>query len=92
MINAVLPALRAALERAGTKLNIQIVTAPTQRIYDLLIAEQIDAGVAITIDPEKVPAGLVWQSFSTLDLVLIVSQGHPLSADVVEPTSARADR
>ncbi len=63
-------------ERPGAQL--EIVTAPTSRIFDDLHEERIDAGLAIESDPDRVPAGLVFERLTSVEMVLIAHPKHAL--------------
>ena len=60
--------------------RLQIVTAPTRRIYEQLHSERLDVGVAIELPREEVPTGLATEAIATADMVLIGPTGHPLLA------------
>lgn len=63
------------------KVQLRIVTAPTRRIFDQLLSERLDAGIAIELPPEELPAGLVATPTSRSDMVLIGHPDNPLLAD-----------
>jgi DNA-binding transcriptional LysR family regulator len=58
--------------------RVDILTAPTKNIFNELHEERIDAGIAIESDPERVPAGLVYDRLTEAEMALIVPPGHPL--------------
>jgi DNA-binding transcriptional LysR family regulator len=41
--------------------------------------EKIDAGIAIESDPDRVPAGLLFDRLATIEMVLVVPPRHPLA-------------
>jgi DNA-binding transcriptional LysR family regulator len=60
-------------------LRLEIVTAPTKSIFDDLHEERIDIGIAIESDPDRVPAGLVFERLSEAEMALIVPPRHRLA-------------
>ena len=54
--------------------RLEILTAPTKSIFDDLHEERIDAGIAIESDPDRVPAGLVFDRLTEAEMALIA---HP---------------
>lgn len=67
-LNAILPGVR-----------LEIVTAPTKTIFDDLHQERIDAGIAIESNPDRVPAGLLFDRLTDAEMALIVRPKHPLA-------------
>jgi len=61
-------------------LRLEIVTAPTKSIFSDLHEERIDIGIAIESDPDRVPAGLVFERLAEAEMALIVPPTHKLSA------------
>lgn len=59
--------------------RLEIVTAPTRNLFSELHEERIDAGVAIESDPDRVPAGLVFERLIEAEMALIVHPKHPLA-------------
>lgn len=59
--------------------QLEIITAPTKNIFNDLHEERIDAGIAIESEPERVPAGLVFDRLTVVDMVLIAHPKHPLA-------------
>jgi DNA-binding transcriptional LysR family regulator len=72
-----MPRLFRDLNKTLPGVRVEILTAPTKSIFNELHEERIDAGIAIESDPERVPAGLVFDRLTTAEMVLIV---HPKSA------------
>jgi DNA-binding transcriptional LysR family regulator len=59
--------------------RLAIMTAPTKNIFDDLHEERIDAGIAIESDPDRVPAGLVFDRLTVAEMALIMHPKHPLA-------------
>jgi DNA-binding transcriptional LysR family regulator len=59
--------------------RLDILTAPTKNIFNDLHEERIDAGIAIESDPDRVPAGLVYDRLTQAELALIVHPKHTLA-------------
>ena len=59
--------------------RLEIHTAPTRRIYDLLHQERLDVGIAIEVEPDRLPAGLQWERLAEVEMALIVPTLHPLA-------------
>lgn len=55
--------------------RLEILTAPTKNIFNDLHEERIDAGIAIESDPERVPAGIVFERLTEVEMAVIA---HPL--------------
>lgn len=67
---------------AGTILpgvRLEILTAPTKSIFDDLHEERLDAGIAIESDPDRVPAGLLFDRLTEAEMALIVPPRHRLT-------------
>lgn len=59
--------------------RLEILTAPTKTIFDDLHEERLDAGIAIESNPERVPAGLVFDRLTETEMALIVHPRHALA-------------
>jgi DNA-binding transcriptional LysR family regulator len=59
--------------------RLDILTAPTKTIFNDLHEERLDAGIAIESDPERVPAGLVYDRLTEAEMALIAHPKHPLA-------------
>jgi DNA-binding transcriptional LysR family regulator len=59
--------------------RLEIKTAPTRNIFSELHEERIDAGIAIESDPDRLPAGLVFDRLIDAEMVLITHPRHPLA-------------
>jgi DNA-binding transcriptional LysR family regulator len=74
-----MPRLFRDLRKTLPGVRIEILTAPTKNIFSELHEERIDAGIAIESDPERVPAGLVFDRLTTAEMTLIVHPNNPLA-------------
>lgn len=68
---------RHAAGLAATRL--EILTAPTKSIFNDLHNERIDVGIALESDPERVPAGLVFERLTEAEMALIAPPRHALA-------------
>ncbi|MDB5564557.1 MAG: hypothetical protein JWP84_1123 [Tardiphaga sp.] len=59
--------------------RLEILTAPTRNIFTELHEERIDAGLAIESDPERLPAGLVFDRLIDAEMALIIPPKHALA-------------
>lgn len=59
--------------------RLEILTAPTKTIFDDLHEERLDAGIAIESNPDRVPAGLVFDRLTETEMALIVHPKHVLA-------------
>jgi DNA-binding transcriptional LysR family regulator len=59
--------------------RLDILTAPTRTIFNDLHEERLDAGIAIESDPDRVPAGLVYDRLTEAEMALIAHPKHPLA-------------
>jgi DNA-binding transcriptional LysR family regulator len=59
--------------------RLEILTAPTKNIFSELHEERIDAGIAIESDPERLPAGLVFDRLIDVEMALITHPKHALA-------------
>jgi DNA-binding transcriptional LysR family regulator len=79
MAQIFMPRLFAKLEGALAGVRLEILTAPTKNIFNELHEERIDAGIAIESDPDRVPAGLVFDRLTQTEMALIVPPKHALA-------------
>ncbi len=79
MAQIFMPRLFAKLEGALAGVRLEILTAPTKNIFNELHEEGIDAGIAIESDPDRVPAGLVFDRLTQAEMALIVHPKHALA-------------
>lgn len=59
--------------------KLEITTAPSRNIFNELHEERIDVGIAIESDPDRLPAGLMFDRLIDAEMVLIVSPKHALA-------------
>jgi DNA-binding transcriptional LysR family regulator len=59
--------------------RLEIFTASTKTIFNDLHEERIDVGIAIESDPDRVPAGLVYERLTEAEMALITHPKHPLA-------------
>jgi DNA-binding transcriptional LysR family regulator len=79
MAQMFMPRLFGDLKTILPGVRLEIVTAPTKSIFDDLHEERLDAGIAIESDPDRVPAGLVFERLTEAEMVLIAPLRHPLT-------------
>jgi DNA-binding transcriptional LysR family regulator len=78
MAQIFMPRLFGGLNRILPDVRLEILTAPTKTIFDDLHEERIDVGIAIESDPDRVPAGLLFDRLTGADMALIAHPKHPL--------------
>jgi DNA-binding transcriptional LysR family regulator len=66
-----MPALFRQFDDLLHGIRVRILTAPTKNIFSDLHEGRIDAGIAIEADPDRVPAGLVFQRLAAEEMVAI---------------------
>jgi DNA-binding transcriptional LysR family regulator len=79
MAQIFMPRLFGKLEGILAGVRLEILTAPTKNIFNELHEERIDAGIAIESDPDRVPAGLVFDRLTQAEMALIVHPKHALA-------------
>ena len=79
MAQIFMPRLFGDLKGAFAGVRLEILTAPTKNIFNELHEERIDAGIAIESDPDRVPAGLVFDRLTQAEMALIVHPKHALA-------------
>jgi DNA-binding transcriptional LysR family regulator len=79
MAQIFMPRLFGRLDDILPGVRLEILTAPTKSIFDELHEERIDAGIAIESDPDRVPAGLLFDRLTEAEMALIVHPGHMLA-------------
>src|SRR5262249_10471072 len=77
MAQIFIPRLLRQPSSPGVRLDI--LTARTKAIFDALHEERMDAGIAIESDPDRVPAGLVYDRLVQAELALIAYPRHALA-------------
>jgi DNA-binding transcriptional LysR family regulator len=55
------------------------MTAPTKNIFNELHEERIDAGIAIESNPDRLPAGLIFDRLVDAEMALITHPKHALA-------------
>jgi DNA-binding transcriptional LysR family regulator len=78
MAQMFMPRLFGNLDDVLPGVRLEIVTAPTRTIFNDLHEERIDAGIAIESEPERVPAGLVFDRLTLAEMALIAHPKHPI--------------
>ena len=79
MAQIFIPRLFSDLRADLPGVRLEIKTAPTRNIFSELHEERIDAGIAIESDPDRLPAGLVFDRLIDAEMVLITHPRHPLA-------------
>lgn len=79
MAQIFMPRLFGKLQTMLPAVRLEVLTAPTKNIFNDLHEERIDAGIAIESDPDRVPAGLVFDRLTEADMALITPPKHPLA-------------
>jgi DNA-binding transcriptional LysR family regulator len=79
MAQIFMPRLFKNLQETLPGARLEILTAPTKNIFNDLHEERIDAGIALESEPERVPAGLVFDRLTVVEMVLIAHPKHPLT-------------
>jgi DNA-binding transcriptional LysR family regulator len=79
MAQLFIPRLFGNLKADLPGIRLEISTAPTRNIFSELHEERIDAGLAIESDPDRLPAGLVFDRLADAEMALIVPPKHPLA-------------
>ena len=74
----VLPPLTDLLVSISAQLRMEIVTSPTRRIHELVSERRLDIGLVVETGNRGLPAGLVGEQISRIDLVLATHPLHPL--------------
>ena len=59
--------------------RLEILTAPTRNVFNDLYEERIDVGIAIESEPDRVPAGLLFERLAVVEMALIAHPKHPLA-------------
>jgi DNA-binding transcriptional LysR family regulator len=79
MAQIFMPRLFENLEEIMPGVQLEIFTEPTRSIFNDLHDERIDAGLALESDPDRVPAGLVFDRLTSIEMALIVHPKHALA-------------
>ncbi len=78
MAQIFIPQMFADLKNDLPGVRLEILTAPTKNIFNDLHEEKIDAGIAIESDPDRLPAGLVFDRLIDAEMALITHPKHAL--------------
>lgn len=81
MAQIFMPRLFRDLDKVMPNVRLEIITTPTRTVFSDLHEEHLDAGLAIEADPGRVPASLVFDRLTTVEMVLIVHPGHRLAQE-----------
>jgi DNA-binding transcriptional LysR family regulator len=79
MAQIFIPRIFADLKSALPGVRLDILTAPTKNIFNELHEERIDAGIAIESDPDRLPAGLIFDRLVDVEMALITHPKHALA-------------
>jgi DNA-binding transcriptional LysR family regulator len=79
MAQIFIPRIFADLKNDLPGVRLEILTAPTKNIFNDLHEEKIDAGIAIESDPDRLPAGLVFDPLIDAEMALITHPKHALA-------------
>jgi DNA-binding transcriptional LysR family regulator len=79
MAQIFIPRMFTNLENNLPGVRLEILTAPTKNIFNELHEEKIDAGIAIESDPDRLPAGLVFDRLIDAEMILITHPKHALA-------------
>ena len=79
MAQIFMPPLFKNLQKAMPEARLEILTAPTKTIFNDLHEERLDAGIAIESEPDRVPAGLVYDRLTVVEMALIAHPKHALA-------------
>jgi DNA-binding transcriptional LysR family regulator len=80
MAQIFMPRLFGTKTELPSGVRLEILTAPTKSIFHDLHEERIDAGIAIESDPDRVPAGLVFERLTEAEMAIIVHPKHRLAS------------
>jgi DNA-binding transcriptional LysR family regulator len=72
MAQIFIPRMFTDLKTRLPGVRLEILTAPTKNIFSELHEERIDVGIAIESDPERLPAGLVFDRLIDVEMALVV--------------------
>jgi DNA-binding transcriptional LysR family regulator len=79
MAQIFIPRMFADLKTDLPGVRLEIMTAPTKNIFNELHEERIDAGIAIESNPDRLPAGLIFDRLSDAEMALITHPKHALA-------------
>ncbi len=79
MAQIFMPRLFENLDEIMPGVRLEVFTAPTRSIFNDLHEERIDAGLALESEPDRVPAGLVFERLTSVEMALIAHPKHALA-------------
>ena len=79
MAQIFIPRMFADLKTDLPGVRLEILTAPTKNIFNELHEERIDAGIAIESNPDRFPAGLIFDRLSDAEMALITHPKHAVA-------------
>jgi DNA-binding transcriptional LysR family regulator len=79
MAQIFMPRLFENLDEIMPGVQLEILTEPTRSIFNDLHDERIDAGLALESEPDRVPAGLLFDRLTSIEMALIVHPKHALA-------------
>ena len=79
MAQIFIPRMFADLKRDLPGVRLEIMTAPSKNIFNELHEERIDAGIAIESNPDRLPAGLIFDRLVDAEMALITHPKHALA-------------
>ena len=79
MAQIFIPRMFSDLKSDLPGVRLDILTAPTKNIFNELHEERIDAGIAIESDPDRLPAGLIFDRLIDVEMALITHPKHALA-------------
>ena len=79
MAQVFIPRMFADLKRDLPGVRLEIMTAPTKNVFNELHEERIDAGIAIESNPDRLPAGLIFDRLVDAEMALITHPKHALA-------------
>ena len=79
MAQIFIPRMFADLKRDLPGVRLEIMTAPTKNVFNELHEERIDAGIAIESNPDRLPAGLIFDRLVDAEMALITHPKHALA-------------
>ena len=79
MAQIFIPRMFADLKKDLPGVRLEIMTAPTKNIFNELHEERIDAGIAIESNPDRLPAGLIFDRLLDAEMALITHPRHALA-------------
>ena len=79
MAQIFIPRMFADLKIDLPGVRLEIMTAPTKNIFNELHEERIDAGIAIESNPDRLPAGLIFDRLIDAEMALITHPKHAVA-------------